>query len=451
VASQAVDMGEATPDVVDWVSSVAFDDLPAPVVRAARRCLLDLIGVAAAGIATANARILREHVARHYGPGERGARMLFDGRRVSLPGAAMAGATTIDSFDAHDGHKLTKGHVGVVVLPALLVFTDEVARSDGPEFLTRFVIGYEIGTRAGIALHASVPDYHTSGAWNALAAAAIGARALGLDRERTRHALGAAEYYGPRSQMMRCIDHPTMVKDGATYGAQVGVTAVLLAADGFTGAPAVTVEDAGVAALWTDFGRRWRITEQYLKAYPVCRWAQPPVEAARSLLPAIAGRSIGALRIVTFHESKRLVNVMPATTEEAQYAVAFPVAAMLLRGRLDSWTVTGELADAELGALVARTELVESEAYNARFPAERWAHVAVVLEDGTVLNSEPHQARGDPEAPLSDGEVEAKFEALAGPVLGPRRASAIETLVAGLPATAPAELLDAILAPTQTT
>jgi hypothetical protein len=42
--------------------------------------------------------------------------MLFGGRRASPAGVAFAGATTIDSFDAH-GHVLIKGHAGVVVLP----------------------------------------------------------------------------------------------------------------------------------------------------------------------------------------------------------------------------------------------------------------------------------------------------------------------------------------------
>ena len=52
----------------------------------------------------------------------REARILFDGRRASLAGAAFAGAATIDALDAHDGHVLTKGHAGVAVLPALLAF-----------------------------------------------------------------------------------------------------------------------------------------------------------------------------------------------------------------------------------------------------------------------------------------------------------------------------------------
>ena len=52
---------------------------------------------------------------------------------------------------------------------------------DGAEILTALVLGYEIATRAGIALHGSVSDYHTSGAWNALGCAAVAARLLGLD------------------------------------------------------------------------------------------------------------------------------------------------------------------------------------------------------------------------------------------------------------------------------
>ena len=113
---------------------------------------------------------------------------------------------------------------------------------DDRAFLASLVVGYEIGTRAGIALHRTACDYHTSGAWIAIAAAALGARSMGLDAAQTREAIGIAEYHGPRSQMMRVVDQPTMVKDGSGWGAMAGVSAAYLAAEGFTGAPAVTVE-----------------------------------------------------------------------------------------------------------------------------------------------------------------------------------------------------------------
>jgi len=38
------------------------------------------------------------------------------------------------------------------------------------------------------------------------------------------------------------INSPTMVKDGSRWGAMAGVSVAYLAANGFTGAPAFTVE-----------------------------------------------------------------------------------------------------------------------------------------------------------------------------------------------------------------
>ena len=126
---------------------------------------------------------------------------------------------TIDSVDAHDGHPLTKGHAGAAVLPALLALADAAdGPPDGRELLTALVIGYEVAIRAGIALHATASDYHTSGAWNALGAVAVANRLWRCDERHLREALGIAEYHGPRSPMMRCIDHPTMLKDGSGLG-----------------------------------------------------------------------------------------------------------------------------------------------------------------------------------------------------------------------------------------
>ncbi len=55
-------------------------------------------------------------------------------------------------------------------------------------------VGYEIAGRAGLSLHASVSDYHTSNAWNALGVLAMAARLRGFDDEQLRQGLGIAEY-----------------------------------------------------------------------------------------------------------------------------------------------------------------------------------------------------------------------------------------------------------------
>ena len=437
---------------------LVFDGLPDDVVRTALVCLTDLIGVAAAGARTPAAAIVNAYASTQMCGRDREARILFDGRRASLAGAAFAGAATIDAIDAHDGHVLTKGHAGAALLPALLASVDggvgQGKRIDGREFVTCLVLGYEVATRAGIALHATTSDYHCSGAWNALGCAALGGRLMDFDERRMRDALGIAEYLGPRGQILRVCAQPSMLKDGSASGAHAGVNAALLAREGFTGAPALTVESDEVKTLWSDLGRRWRIREQYFKAYPVCRWAQPAVEAALSLKRAhrFDVREIVAIGIESFREAIDLGSQcrMPATTDEAQYSLPFPVAAALVFGTVGAAEIgaTG-LGDARVARLLATFSLREDGEFSRRFPAERWARVRIGLADGRSLVSEPAQARGGPEHPLSDEEIGAKYLEFAEPVLGSRRSSRIAALVGSLPvdATAPPALIDELLSP----
>jgi 2-methylcitrate dehydratase PrpD len=447
-------------DVPAFVRGLSFEHLPDAAVASARRSLLDLIGVAAAASDTPAAGIAKAYAATQLCGSDRSARILLDGRRAGLAGAAFAGAATIDSLDGHDGHVLTKGHSGVVVLPALLSLIDgaqpgeAAADIDGREFLACLVLGYEIATRAGIALHATVRDFHCSGAWNALGCAAIAARLFGFDRERTRHALGVAEYFGPRGQILRSCDYPSMVKDGSSWGAHAGVSAALLARDGFTGAPALTIERDDAAPFFGDLGTRWRICEQYFKAYPVCRWAQPAIEAALEVQRAndLAAEDIAGIAIESFREAVALGSqcAMPRATDEAQYSLPFPVAAALVFGRVGADEVDAiGFRDPRVARLVAVTTAVEDAGFSDRFPAERWARVRITLRDGRTLVSHPARARGNPENPLSDEELLAKYNELATPVLGAERAMRIARAVSHLaldPAVLPA-LIDDLLRP----
>ncbi len=429
-------------NVAAFVRDLSFTDLPADVVVQAKRCLLDLIGVAAAGSRTPVAAMVNAYASTQLAGRDRDARILFDARRAGLAGAAFAGATTIDAFDAHDGHVLTKGHAGVAVLPALLAYFDggigQRSRVDGREFLTCIVMGYEIATRAGIALHATVSDFHCSGAWNVLACAALGGRWLEFDDEHLRHALGIAEYLGPRGQILRVCDSPTMLKDGSGWGAQVGVSAALLACDGFSGAPALTIEHDDARQFWSDLGAQWRIRERYFKAYPVCRWAQPATEAALALKHShdFSDADIVAIEIESFREAIDLGSQCryPVTTDEAQYSLPYPVAAALVYGRIGAAEVAGAaLTDPRITRLLEAMTLIDDAEFSRRFPAERWARVRIALRDGRTLLSKPARARGNPENPLTDDELRTKYRELAEPVLGPQRSAHIEALVDALP------------------
>lgn len=443
-------------DVPTFARTLEFSDLPSAVVDQAKRLLLDLIGVAAAGARTPAARIARAYAAAQLGGREQVARMLFDGERAGVAGAAFAGATTIDAIDAHDGHPLTKGHAGVAVLPSLLAYVDGAVTTpiEGREFITCLVLGYEIALRAGIALHSTVSDYHCSGAWNALACAGVGCRLLGLDHEQTRHALGIAEYFGPRGQILRVCASPSMLKDGSGWGAHAGVSAALLAQGGFTGAPALTVEGEAARPFWDDLGRRWLISEQYVKPYPVCRWAQPAVEAVLALQRThrFSAESVRAIAIASFQEAVELGArcPRPTTTDEAQYSLRYAVAAALVFGRLGISEIDpAQLQHPQVIRLLRAMTLREEPEFSAHFPAERWARVTLTLVDGTTLASAPARARGNPDNPLSDDELRRKFRDSADSLLGTTRTAMVERAVDDLTLdpTASGALTEALLAP----
>ena len=328
-------------DVPAFIRELTFADLSPDVVAHARRCVLDLIGTAAGGSRTAAAHSANHYATTQLRGSEHEARLLFDGRRAGAAGVAFAGAATIDSLDAHDGHVLTKGHTGVTVLPALLGFVDSGAPCDDREFIACVVLG-----------------------------------SLTLERD-----------------------------DAVPY--------------------------------WGDLGSRWRIREQYFKAYPVCRWAQPAIEAALALnrAEAFTADDIEEIAIDSFAESVALGAgcAVPATTDEAQYSLPYPVAAALVFGEVGAAEVEmPKLADPGVRRLLSVMELTEDLEFSRRFPAERWARVRITLKDGRVLASEPAIARGNPENPLTDDEIRSKYRVLAEPVLGNERTARIEQAVAGL-------------------
>ena len=415
-----------------FIHDTQFEDIPKDVVHQARRCLLDLLGVWMSGCNTAPARIARDHAAKRYGAAEGAITLAFDGRAVSPPGYAFAGAIAIDSIDGHDGHQVCKGHAGAALLPALLAELGDTPKIDLNAFLTHLIVGYEVAIRAGLSLHASVPDYHSSGAWSSLGCAAMGARVRYLSEEQTRHALGIAEYYGPRAQMMRCIDHPTMVKDSTGWGSMVGVSATDLAQDGFTGAPALVCEAEEASSYWTDIGQTWRMREMNFKAYPVCRWAQPPIEAMRQVMTEhqFAVSDVKEILVTTFHEATRLATRRPTGSDEAQFSLCISVALALLHGTvLPKHLQPDYFQRPEVLAIGDLIQFAEADQYNAEFPAERRADVTVTLKDGRKFRSKPHAARGNHDNPLSDEELVAKFLAYCAPKLSEHRQAELAALL----------------------
>lgn len=405
-------------DPVAFIHNFGLKNAPESVVIETRRVFLDNLGALLASTQTDASRIIFNYAVKVY-PGTM--KLFLDGRGVTSVGAVLAHATSCDALDIHDTHLTSRGHPGAAIIPAALSLIHDHPRISGRGFVEMIIIAYEISLRAGAVL-TEAPEFHTSGAWNCIGAAAMYCRINKLTYEQTRHALGIAEYYGPRSQMMRCIDFPTMVKDGSGWGAFTGYSAAMMAELGFTGAPAILVEtklntktakSELADRLWRTLGEKWEIEDIDYKSHALCAWSQTAVHGARKLRDKYKLNNrfeeISSIHVESFAEASLMTqHAEPKTTEEAQYSLPFAIGAALIYGRVAGRETSGDaLRNESILRLSRLVKVVEVEDLSKLRP-RIYSRVTITLKNGDTFKAPATAPEGFEEAPSND-ELEKKF------------------------------------------
>ncbi|WP_374651979.1 MmgE/PrpD family protein, partial [Rhizorhabdus sp.] len=101
-----------------WSSGLRLVDVPAPVVDAARNCILDLIGVSLAGAHDPLCERVAAHATATYAPGA--SALLGRPERLSPVGAALVNGTAGHVLDFDDTSYTGIMHGSAVVFPAAL-------------------------------------------------------------------------------------------------------------------------------------------------------------------------------------------------------------------------------------------------------------------------------------------------------------------------------------------
>lgn len=379
--------------VVDFTRGLRWTDVPPHVRRHLALLLIDLAAVSVAGRVAPASAIAADHAAETQGG--RGARSLLDGRELSVPGAAWANGVLANVLDFDDGHRITKGHPGAMVIPGTLAVAQAVDATM-VEFLEALLVGYEVAIHAGVLIHEREAQYHASASWGSLGVAAAAGRLLGLDAEQLWHALGIAEYHAPIALMPRAVADPAMTKDTCGWGAMNGTSSAMLARRGFTGLTSefmLTERDL-------DLGGQWGVLDMYIKPYPCCRWSQGAIDAARGVAGAIGDpAAIERITVRTFAAADLLSRRRPTNTEEMQYSLVWPVATALARGTFGVPEVLAGFDDPAVHRLAGLIDIVVDDELTALFPARRVTSVELHLADGSTVSSGPVEADGEPGTP----------------------------------------------------
>ena len=407
--------------------------VPGAALHGARRCLVDWWGAAVAGTVEAPATVLVEALAPGGGP----ARLLPWGDGADMRTAALINATAAHAVEVDDIYSPGLYHPGVAVIGAALAVADGEGAT-GADLLVAIIAGYEVSNRIARAVNpAHYRLWHTTATVGFFGAAAAAACVMRLDAGRTAHALTTAASFAAglrhafASDAMTKPLHAGRAAEGgvlAALGARHGLTGVpdmLEGARGFGVAMSEGVDwDAAVAGL----GVEWTIERITAKPYPCCGHTFAAIDAMQAIIGGgVAPGEIERVAVGTYRAGVDICeNTRPTTPYEAKFSLPYCVALAALNRPVDLAAFAREgLHDPELRAMMGCVEVALDARAEAAFPALRAARVTVTMRDGQVRSHRQPTRRGDPDLPLSDEEIGAKFHMLADPVIGAAAAAAI--------------------------
>ena len=137
---------------------------------------------------------------------------------------------------------------------------------------------------------------------------------------------------------------------------------------------------------------------------------------------------VKAVEIRTFHYATRLAGHEPKSQDEFAYSIAFPVAAMIVRGQVGVSELTQDaLCDPDILRVSRATTLIDDTEMTRISTDKRWAKVSLLLEDGRKIGA-ARTPLGYSDMPLTDKEISTKFHSLADPILGSSIENEIEAL-----------------------
>ena len=426
----------ATSKLVSYVCDLDPDALPAAVLDQAVRCVLDLIGVAIAGTPTPMAQISARFAHEQFAPGN--ATVIGSGKPLTVTGATWVNGAYASALDMDDGNRMAMGHPGASVIPAALAIAEQAGAS-GKEFLAALVAGYEVAVRASAA---RVPWYkdkmYSTGIWGVFGATAAAGKLLRFDDATLQSALGTAGSHGSFPPGGLQANH-AMVKEAIAWSGMTGVSAALLARQNFLG-----------PADFLDYSERWdtsalvaglgdlsesAILKTYFKPYAVCRWSHAAVDGVLELKRRHQLRieEIETIQVETFWEVTRLANDQPSNTIAAQFSIQFALAVALLYDRIGPAEVSdAHIHDPAILSLARKVQVSVDDALDRQFPAKTMARVTIHTHRGDYRTTIEYP-RGNPENPLSNAELEAKFQLLTQDLISEERSQKLRTAILDLP------------------
>jgi 2-methylcitrate dehydratase PrpD len=449
---EPTDPGGPTGQLATWLTTTSLEQIPVHVRERAAHLVLDGLACALIGAQLPWSRTAVQAVLDLEGTGD--VPVIGWGRTTSGPAAAVLNGTFIQGFELDDYYPAAPLHSTSLVLPALLSTASQLRSVSGAEFLRATVLGFETGTRVGLALNGTEMlsrGWHSGSVFGTHAAAAASGVLRGLDAAAFEDALGLA---GTQSAGLMAAQYEAMSKRmHHGLASRNGFYAAGLAQAGYTGIKRVFERPYGgflstfgeghhpdASQITKGLGETWNTEKITVKIHAAMGGLHPAIDAALALTAdrKLTADDIETIRIevpdAIYHHGWWTAE-RPLATIGAQMNIAYATAVALLDGHVrPEQFLPARIDSDDVWELIGRTEVEQVDeqqdptwdqpGYNTR--------ITVTLRGGEVLTRALNQPHGGPDDPLTNAEIREKYRALTARVIDADRAAEIELIVLGL-------------------
>ena len=421
-----------TATMARWATDLTYSDLGEQAIHEAKRYLLDSLGCAFGGYRQEDARIALAVLQEIGGAGN--ATVIGSGAKTDPVSASLANALMVRVMDYNDIYWQQDPSHPSDIIPAAMACGERVGRN-GKDLTVGIVLGHEFEMRL---CEAAFPGIRERG-WHhatltAFVSPIVASRMLGLTWEQCQHAIGisasrhctlGAVTAGKLTMMKNTVD---------PMATQSGVLAALLAEKGYTGPEHVIDGKEGLAhcygpewkldVLVDGLGESWRIERCGMKAFPTEALTHAPISAVleivieNDLAPEVVEkvhiRSLARAADILADPSK----YDPRSKETADHSLPYVIAAAVAdRQVTPAQFEQDKIMDPRIREQLNKVEVVADPEIEKLFPKLQRVIVTIYTTDGREFTKQLDYPKGDPRNPLTDQEVEEKFDALAAPVL----------------------------------
>lgn len=423
-------------------ASLAEKTVPDAVFHHARRAVVDWYAALVPGSIMPVTNKLQATLSDELDVG--GARLAL-GQSAHARAAALINGTASHAAEVDDIYKYAIYHPGAPTISAALALAQSL-KANGEDFLRAVIAGYEISTRIGQTLGRNhYKFWHNTGTVGVFGSAAAGALLLRLNAEEFAHALATAATFAAGLQQAFKMDSMSKPLHSGR-AAEAGLLAAMGAAQGITGSLDILEGEFGMGRAmssdpnWQEalanIHDTYNICSVTFKNHACCGHTFAPIDGALALKSKhdIDSEHIHRVIVSTYGPALDVAgNPSPSTAAEARFSIPFVVATALMHGSVRLAAFSDQrLSDTRLRALMTKINLAIDPTFDSVFPGQRAARVSIETSDGKSYQTVQPTRKGDPDMPLSDAELQEKFDELVEPVLGKTRATLISQKLWGL-------------------